>query len=252
MERGEILDRTYDLYHGHCNGCTKWKAVGTKKYLKKVQDFCEKQCPVGRELLELGDRLTYGRPTKVGRSLIKDVYLEERESGLVDEEIAAKHGLSVKVLQYRKAFWGLITPPKEDQCTKENYIQEKAKGLPDEYIARKLGVHTSTLAGRKSRWGMKSDSRTVQVIAIGGNGEQITPENYIMHKKNGLTDDQIRDLWMIGRTTLQSKKKNWRKAGHNIDQYTKANIPRTVKYKGGAGDEASTRGADRAAEKNYL
>jgi len=207
MERGEILDLSYDLYHKHCNGCTKWRIAGTKKHLKCVQDYCEKQCPIGRKLLELGDRLTYGRPTVKARALIKDVYLEEKAAGLLDRDIRKKYGIGEQLLIFRKKFWGVY---QEDQCTKERYLREKEKGLPDEYIAQKLGVGGTTLTERKLIWGINAE----KVI-----NENITPENYITHKKNGLRDKEIAKVWGIGMSTLRKRKRVWRGQGTPVDQY---------------------------------
>lgn len=225
MEKGEILDRTYNLYHEHCDGCQKWKQAGTKKHLDKVQKFCNTKCPIGREILELGDRLVYGRPTRKGRSLIKEVYLEEIESGLSDGEICTKHGLSEKVLNFRKHFWGLIDPPKEHRCTKENYIREKKENpfLPDIYISRILGVAPNTLARYKVKWGIRG-SKSDKLIVTAENGDSITPGNYITYKQSGMIDEEIRALWGIGRTTLQVRKQQWRSEGYDVDCHTKANI----------------------------
>lgn len=228
MEKGEILDQIGDIYDEHCKGCEKWRVAAPYKHSSKADDFCNNKCNIGKRMQKLGDYLTYGRPTKVGRSLTKDVYLQETKNGLTDEQIAEKHGMTVHPLVFRKRYWKLSKGPKRVDLTKESYQEMKSQGLPDSYIAKKVGLHPSKLSERRAGWGISADPKKVNLVERGENGEDINHDSYLSHKAAGLTDHEICELWGLGRVSLQRRKRNWRECGYDVDKYNN-NIPKTVR-----------------------
>jgi hypothetical protein len=230
MERSQILSETAKLFDENCKGCKKWTEAAKQKHHKKAQEYCERQCEIGKRLLELGDYLTYGHPSKVARDLIKEVYQEERDAGLLDKDIIQKYKISAKVLWLRKKFWGLSIDQssKMDLISKDQYLQWKDEGLSDEYIAKKVGIFITTLKRYKNRWGIKHSAADINAIKEGPNGEEISAHTYLAYKDKDWTDDQILEHWLIGRTTLQRKKRAWRMAGYEIDKYNSHKIPSTV------------------------
>ena len=129
MKRAEILQKSAELIDENCKGCTKWKESGCQqKHHRAAQEYCEQKCEIGKKLMELGDFLTYGRPSKVARDLTKEVYMEEKENGLHDRQIQKKYKISNKALWKRKTFWGLITDvtkSKRHLITKKKYLEMK-------------------------------------------------------------------------------------------------------------------------------
>jgi hypothetical protein len=229
LNRTHILKETADLFDANCVGCKKWEIAAKQKHHKKAQEYCERQCDIGKRLMDLGDFLTYGRPTKTARDLIKEVYLEEREKGLFDKEIQKKYKINHAALVFRKRHWGLIkNKSKRHLITKEQYLIFKAQRLSDEWICKKVGIHPSTLGEYKKSWEVKAGP-DLNAIQEGPNGEEISAVTYLKYKGRGWSDDMIINHWMIGRTTLQRKKRAWRKAGYDIDLYNSHKIPASIK-----------------------
>jgi hypothetical protein len=219
LDRSQILKESGDLFDRDCKGCKKWMEAANQKHHRQAQEYCETKCSTGKRLLELGDHLSYGSPTKIGRDLIKEVYLEEQELGLMDKDIAKKHGISAKVLWRRKVFWGLTTiKSKRHFITKEQYLSRKEKKQPDWYIAEKVGLHINSLVLYKKSWGIKNTT-DLNTITEGPNGEEISFDSFTYYKSLGWTDGELASHWGIGKSTLTRKKNAWKLCGYDVDKY---------------------------------
>lgn len=223
VDRHQILKETADLFDRDCKGCKKWMEAANQKHHRQAQDYCETKCSTGKRLLELGDFLTYGNPTRVARDLIKEVYQEEQELGLLDKDIIKKYKISKKGLWKRKVFWGLVTDKNKSKLhliTKQHYLFLKSeKKQPDWFICGKLGIHISTLKSYKRDWGVMN-LYDVNTITEGPNGEEISFDSYMYYKSQGWTDSRLVVHWQISRTTMLRKKNAWRLCGYDVDKYT--------------------------------
>lgn len=216
MERGEIYDQTFNLYETHCKGCTGWQEVATRRVHKAAEEYCNNVCPIGRKMRDLGDLILFGRPVRTARELIKEVYLQEKESGLLDKDICKKYEISSDNLHTRKEHWNLVQRKGDHFCTKENYLRYKDKGFTDAYIAKKLKVNPSTLRAYKKKWEIKVP-KTSQTIDIGVNGEHINVQTYLEHKRNGLRQYQIAKKWGVDNSVITRRLRKWRKENPEID-----------------------------------
>lgn len=105
MNRLEVIRKIDDLQDTNCQTCT---LIATAERRKGSIRYCIEQCPIGKQLQDLGKELTKKERKPVGEKKIvldQDSYKKFKASGKTDTAIAKEYGITGATLSYHKKKW---------------------------------------------------------------------------------------------------------------------------------------------------
>jgi hypothetical protein len=213
IDRKKTIIEIRELEENHCIGCelkNEWRRdVGNYK----ASVMCVTECKIGKKIHQLGDILTYGKPTTKARDLTEEVYLEMHESGKTDKEICEHFGIGSKLLKDRKRHWKIKhCHEKWTQLSVKQYKKYRAEGISDELVCQLLKWDRKTLHKFKERNGLIG-MRPLHHVTHTEDGREMTAALYKQDIQTYKKDSVLSAAWGVNISTFERIKRRWRERG---------------------------------------